>query len=329
MTGENPLPGRVTVEAPARLHFGVLDLRGHRGRRFGGIGAAVPAPSVYLEAERSDRVAALGDDADRAREFAKRFFAYHRLEGGVQLRIHRAIPPHAGLGSGTQLGLAVARAIAGLYGLSTDPPRLAVAVGRGLRSGIGTWTFGLGGFVLEGGRLPGSDSVAPLLSRLPMPSAWQYVVAVPPGSPGLSGEAEARAFERLPPAPEREVERVAHLVLMQLLPALADAELPTFGAALSDIQRITGGWFAEAQGGAFASEDTRRLVEQMALWGAAGVGQSSWGPAVYGIVAGRAEAETLAGRTREWLQEKGTVHFGGFSPRGAEIREQGGSSPRD
>ena len=41
---------RLFVEAPARLHFGVLDLRGDLGRRFGGIGAAVPAPSLLLEA---------------------------------------------------------------------------------------------------------------------------------------------------------------------------------------------------------------------------------------------------------------------------------------
>src|SRR2546427_144640 len=38
----------VFVEAPARLHFGVLDLRGDLGRRFGGIGAAGAGPSVLL-----------------------------------------------------------------------------------------------------------------------------------------------------------------------------------------------------------------------------------------------------------------------------------------
>ena len=36
------------VEAPARLHFGVLDLRGDLGRRFGGIGAAVPVPCASM-----------------------------------------------------------------------------------------------------------------------------------------------------------------------------------------------------------------------------------------------------------------------------------------
>src|SRR2546430_5201863 len=40
----------VFVEAPARLHFGVLDLRGDLGRRFGGIGAAGSAPALLVEA---------------------------------------------------------------------------------------------------------------------------------------------------------------------------------------------------------------------------------------------------------------------------------------
>ena len=44
----------VFVEAAARLHFGVLDLRGSLGRWFGGIGASAPGPSLLLSASRSD-----------------------------------------------------------------------------------------------------------------------------------------------------------------------------------------------------------------------------------------------------------------------------------
>ena len=43
----------VFVEAGARLHFGVLDLRGALGRRFGGLGAAIPTPSLLLEVARA------------------------------------------------------------------------------------------------------------------------------------------------------------------------------------------------------------------------------------------------------------------------------------
>src|SRR4030095_3841950 len=54
----------VFVEAPARLHFGVLDLRGSLGRWFGGIGAAAPAPTVVVSARRGSALHAEGADAD-------------------------------------------------------------------------------------------------------------------------------------------------------------------------------------------------------------------------------------------------------------------------
>ncbi len=309
----------VFVEAPARLHFGVLDLRGDLGRRFGGIGAAVPAPSLLLEARRAPALEAEGPDADRALAFANRFAAHHRLDGGAHLCLHRIIPPHAGLGSGTQLALAVARALAELYGLPADVPALARAVGRGRRSAIGTWTFALGGFVLEGGRRNAGDGLAPLLARLALPAAWRCIVAVPRGEPGLSGDEEAAAFARLPRPDGRAVERVAHLVLMQLLPALAEGDLPAFGEALSHVQRITGEWFAPAQGGVFAPGESGTLVERLRAWGALGVGQSSWGPAVYGIVGDPAGSHALAERARAILGPGGVVFEGGFSAAGARV----------
>src|SRR2546421_1365189 len=310
---------RIFSEAPARLHFGVLDLRGDLGRRFGGIGAAVPAPSLLLEALPAGELRAEGPDAARALAFAHRFAAHHGIRRGVQFCLHRTIPPHVGLGSGTQLALAVARAMAELYRLPTDVTSLARAVDRGRRSAVGTWTFALGGVVVEGGRRPGDEAPAPLLARLPMPAAWRCVVVVPQGKPGLAGDEEAAAFARLPPPAAAEVARVAHLVLMQLLPAVAVADLAAFGAALTEVQRITGGWFAPAQGGVFAPGETGELVEQLRRWGAIGVGQSSWGPAVYGIVADAGAAAALAERVRAMLRPGGAVYQGGFSQGGARV----------
>jgi beta-ribofuranosylaminobenzene 5'-phosphate synthase len=312
-------PGSVFVEAPARLHFGVLDLRGRLGRCFGGLGAAVPSPSLLLEATPAPQVTAQGPDADRAIEFATRFLAFHGLSGGARLILHRSIPSHAGLGSGTQLGLAVGRALAELRGLSTDPVDLARATGRGRRSAIGTWVFAHGGFIVEGGRQVGSERIAPLLARFSMPDSWRCVVAVPLGGRGLSGEEEARAFETLPAPPDRQVERVSHLVLMQLLPALVEADLASFGQALSEVQRITGAWFAGQQGGIFAPGPTERLVSDMAASGAMGVGQSSWGPAAYGLVESEQAAGELAARVRAKLGAGGVVFEGPFAAHGARV----------
>jgi beta-RFAP synthase len=320
----------VFVEAPARLHFGVLDLRGSLGRRFGGLGAAIPSPSLLVEvAPAGDDVRAAGPDAGRAAAFARRFLAHHGLSGGARIVVHRSIPAHSGLGSGTQLGLSVARGLAELHGLPAEPTALARAVSRGRRSAIGTWAFALGGFIVEGGRRPGDDGVAPLLGRYELPPAWRCVVAVPPGSPGLSGEAEAAAFAQLPPPAEREVERVSHLVLMQLLPALVQGDLGSFGSALSAIQRITGAWFAPQQGGVFAPGPGAALIRHLAEWGASGVGQSSWGPAVYGLVEGPEEAALLAARCREFLGAEGHVFEGGFAGSGARLGLGGPPSSPD
>jgi beta-RFAP synthase len=310
----------VFVETAARLHFGVLDLRGARGRWFGGVGAAAPAPSLLVSARPAQTLEVTGVDTDRAADFASKYLAHHGIRGGVRLHVHRAPPRHSGLGSGTQLALATARALAELHGLTTDVRNLARAVGRARRSAIGTWTFDGGGMVVEGGRLPDRDECGPLISRVPFPQDWRCVVALPrAGAPGISGAEEEAAFASLPAPPERDVDRVSHLVLMVLLPALADADLATFGGALCEIQEITGCWFSSVQGGVYARGPSEALARLMLSWGAAGVGQSSWGPAVYGIVRGEEAGVELADKVRAWLEGQGDVYVGPFRREGARV----------
>lgn len=319
MSGSRSGSGVVSVEAYARVHFGVLDLRGSRGRWFGGIGASASAPTVRLVAEVADDLRVEGEEVVRAAAFARQFLSSCGIHGGADIRVERSLPSHVGLGSGTQLALAVARALAELYGVDTDPRALSRAVGRGRRSAIGTWTFGCGGLVVEGGRRPESDECGPLIASLPFPESWRCVLAVPNGLSGISGTEEADAFARLPKPSERDVERVAHLVLMTLLPALADGELAGFGRALTEIQEITGRWFAAVQGGTFAPGPSRDLVRRMVEWGASGVGQSSWGPTVYGIVEGDDAAAQLASRVKEALAGNGRVYHGPFRSAGADV----------
>lgn len=309
----------VFVDAPARLHFGVLDLRGARGRWFGGVGAAAPAPTVLVSAAPHDTLEVTGPDRERAQAAAERFAAAVGIARGARIHVHRMVPPHAGLGSGTQLALAVARALAELQGVDMCAAALARAVGRGRRSGIGTWIFEGGGLVVEGGHRPGEDAVPPLLARVALPDAWRCVVAVPETQPGLNGAREEAAFAELPPPPEREVEQVSHVVLMGLLPAAVDGDLCAFGRALSAIQAINGRWFAPVQGGQFAGALSEEIARRMTEWGAYGVGQSSWGPAVYGI-AGTAEAgQRLADRLSERFGGQGAVHVGPFRGTGARV----------
>jgi beta-RFAP synthase len=309
----------VFVEAAARLHFGVLDLGGSLGRWFGGIGAAAPGPTLVVSARAADDVRATGADAARAAEFAARCVSHYGLRHGVHVEVHRALPAHAGLGSGTQLALAVARAVTEIYDIEADVATLAGIVGRARRSAIGTWTFADGGLVVEGGRRRDRDDAGPLVARVPFPPTWRCIVGLPDAPAGISGAREIEAFAQLPAPPADEAARVAHLVLMSLLPSVVEDDIETFGAALSDIQEITGRWWAPVQGGTFTPGPTGALVRQMREWGAFGVGQSSWGPTVYGVVADEDAALRLAGRLREAIGDDGQVFEGPFRATGARV----------
>jgi beta-RFAP synthase len=308
------------VEAPARLHFGLLDLRGGMGRRFGGIGAPAPAVSVRVIVSPASEVVAEGHEAERGADFARRFLASHRISGGARIVVERSIPAHAGLGSGTQLGLSIARALAELYRVAATPEDLARAVGRAKRSAVGTWTFAGGGFVVEGGRRLGhDDDVGPLLARQPLPSSWRCVLAVPDSAPGVSGAMEAQAFAELPVPDERDVERVSHLVLMGMLPSVIEGDLETFGAALSEVQEINGRWFSHAQGGMFAPGPSAEIIRVMRDSGAPGVGQSSWGPSVYAIVDGDDAAASLSKRIHDRYDHRVSVYAGAFPSAGSVL----------
>ena len=320
-TGRTGASSTVTVEADARLHFGMLDLRGASGRRYGGIGAPAPGILVRVSATRARSIEVQGADAERAAEFSRRFIARHRLDGGARVIVERAIPSHAGLGSGTQLALSVGRALATLYGIETSAADLARSVGRARRSAVGTWTFDRGGFVVEAGRRvdSGDDAPGPLVARLPFPATWRCVLAVPDAHPGVSGDAEAQAFASLPTPNAADTDRVAAIVLLTMLPAIVERDIAAFGAALTEVQEINGRWFASAQGGTFAPGLSGTLVRRLHEWGAAGVGQSSWGPAVYAVVEGDDRCADLADRARALLGPAGVVHAGPFPATGARV----------
>jgi len=308
----------VTVDAPGRLHFGLLDLRGGMGRRFGGVGAPAPGVSVCVAVSPAGDVVAEGSESERAADFARRFLAYHDIRGGARIVVERSIPAHAGLGSGTQLGLSIAKGLAELYRVAATPVELARAVGRAKRSAVGTWTFAGAGFVVEGGRRIGvHDDVGPLLARQPFPSSWRCVLAVPDAPPGVSGAMEAQAFAELPLPDERDVERVSHLVLLGLLPSVIEGDIETFGAALSEVQEINGRWFSHAQGGMFAPGPSAEIIRLMRDGGAPGVGQSSWGPSVYAIVDGDDAAESLSARIRDRCAHRVALYAGPFPSTGS------------
>jgi beta-ribofuranosylaminobenzene 5'-phosphate synthase len=276
------------IVAPSRLHFGLLAWGTEAPRQFGSVGLMIDRPGLAIEARASSAWSASGPLADRAGSVMQRVARALRSEGiepsPVELSVEHAPPEHVGLGTGTQLSLAVARLVLAHSGESNPSlPRLAALTGRGRRSGIGLHGFARGGLLVDGGRSAGSEIPA-LLARLEFPAEWSILVAIPPTSPGFSGRCEREAFAQLPDVPLRTIDRLCRLVLLGLLPAVAEKELPAFGSALSELQVEVGRLFAPAQGGLFADARLDSIAIAMRSLGLQGVGQSSWGPALYGFL---------------------------------------------
>lgn len=310
----------VTVRAPARLHMGFLDLNGALGRRFGSLGVALEEPAARIRVSPADTVSARGPQASRATEFARRAIAALGVSGGAHVEVEEAIPDHAGLGSGTQLALAVGAALARLHGIERPTRDIARDLGRGGRSGIGLGLFGQGGFLVDGGRRGDQDEPPTVIARADFPAPWRFVLVFDPGFKGLHGEVEKQAFASLPRFSEENAGRLCRLALMGALPALAERDIQAFGAAISEIQAVVGDHFAPAQGGRFASPRVARALAWLNEHGAAGVGQSSWGPTGFAVVASEVAAHGLVRAARLELADAG-LEFAvcAASNRGADI----------
>ena len=69
-----------------------------------------------------------------------------------------------------------------------------------------------------------------------------------------------------------------------MVPALIEKDLEVFGEAVYDFNARVGEAFAPVQGGIYADSRIADVIGFVRRQGARGVGQSSWGPAVFAVV---------------------------------------------
>ncbi len=311
------------MKTPARLHLGLIDLNGGLGRNFGGLGVAIDHPNVILEAQKSQTLTVKGEKIELTQKLSTRFLEAYAIKEKVSIDVKQVIPEHVGLGSGTQLALAVATSISRLFDIKASTLEFATIMGRTAQSGVGTGVFELGGLVVDAGKntKDHNQKIIPIICRKSIPDDWRFVVAIPNTKKGLANEAETSAFKKLPPMPADEVGKICRLIMMKLLPAITEKDIESFGDALTQIQNTVGDSFTEAQGGRYSSSTAAQCIEFMLKNGVYGSGQSSWGPAIYGVVK-NIDAEKVQTKTQNFLNSTvgGNVFVAKANNRGAIIR---------
>jgi beta-ribofuranosylaminobenzene 5'-phosphate synthase len=312
---------KVYVKTPARLHLGLIDLNGDLGRMFGGLGVGINRPNVILEVQPSERLVVTGEKTEQVKTLAKRFLETYNVKSNVTIEVKQIIAEHTGLGSGTQLALAVATALAKLFGVKASVQELAEAMGRGRRTSVGTTIFEQGGFVVDGGKITGEKRFSATIFRQSFPPDWRFVVAVPDVNKGLAKSEETAAFEALTPMKAEDAGKMCRLVMMKLLPSLVERDIKSFGEALTQIQIVIGDYFADVQGGTYSSQTATEGIALLQKLGAYGAGQSSWGPAFYGLTQ-KEKAKEIENNVKAFLKKSvgGHVFVAKANNRGAYIK---------
>jgi beta-ribofuranosylaminobenzene 5'-phosphate synthase len=307
------------ASAGARIHFGFCNLSLSHERLYGALGLGLAEPRVVVDADPADRVRVeIADDdcaADSAAGSAVRddVSEYARTAAdlldvdGARVTVRESLPRHAGLGSGTQLATATLAAVAAAHGKAPRVRERAPMLGRGGRSGVGVATFEAGGFVLDAGHptarfttdrpADGEWTVPPVAARHEVPDDWRFLLVRPDADPGRNGDAEddamRTAIERADPG---LADRIGGIVTRRVLPAIATGNPERFGAAVAEIGRLNGAWYADEQGGVYRPPVGDVVTSLSASPAVFGAGQSSWGPTVYGVTdAANADAAAVAG----------------------------------
>lgn len=305
----------IVIQTPARLHFGLLDLHGGLGRIDGGIGLALDEPRTVISARRSRSYHAFCpmEPAFEGRlQTALRAVCSHYGFSGASVSIAERARPHSGLGSASQTLVGAGIAVCALYGLDPCVKEIAGLVGRGGTSGIGIGAIQQGGFILDGGHRfrrgegskagysPSSASVGvpppPILARYDFPD-WDVLIVIPQGE-GASGDRERDLFEEACPVPASEVEKMCRILLTQMLPAVLEEDLGTFGAAMEAFQGYGFKVFEANTQGPLVSQCADFLRSN----GGTGVGMSSWGPTLFAF---GAELSALRDKAERWLLCRG------------------------
>lgn len=293
----------IRVAAPSRLHFGLFRVpragdAGGGAPAFGGMGLMIDRPGVVVDVRPADSWRFEGALASRAQVFAARFMASlsddarRQVQLGepptgspvapsrFQVLVERCPAEHTGLGVGTQLGLGVAKALAGACGAGDlTSSELAARVGRGERSAIGVHGFDRGGLLVDAGKRPG-EAVSPLLAHVPLPPEWKVVLFAPANAVRWHGDRERAAFATAQTGDPNVLHELAEAAVRGAL----ESDIDAFGGAVHEFNRRAGEPFAAAQGGTYASKEIADLIEDVRAWGVRGVGQSSWGPTVFAVV---------------------------------------------
>ncbi len=332
---------QLQITTPCRIHATLIDMNGSIGRIDGGIGFTLSNPGWKVDFETTESPPLMldvpeGVEASYIHVLVSEVLnCFGMLPANVRIgiKVREIIPRHVGLGSKTQLALALADGMSRLLKCDNTPfskEILASIVRRGGTSGIGVTSYFHGGVIIDGGHefgagkekdsfLPSSASnarPAPVLSRDDLPAGWRCVIGIPTLDEGAHDADEINIFRQNCPVPISEVQQLSHAILMKLLPAIKQQRFKEICGCINLFQE-TG--FKKVEVG-LRGHAFRQMLQDWRDAGAPCSGMSSFGPAIYSLAESEAQAKELRKSIDAIMKPHGgTSYVSGMQNTGASI----------
>ncbi|MFA4876230.1 MAG: GHMP kinase [Methanoregula sp.] len=285
-----PKKGEVVVKAPARIHLTVLDMNrfapDHPGG--GGIGFAI---QCYCTAEVSCIKKGVSIDYNRSvivENFVAVFKKAVGYTGGFRIRVTDHEYKHVGLGSTSTVLIAVATAMNEAVGSPLTNTQLRKLIGHnyveetadgsiafGFETGVGPAVSTHGGMAVMGDELT-------LIYHHPFAEKKNVFIIIPPTDISSAGTQEFDLLmNRARTLDYRDRELKAYLFMMDLIPALEDADLKRIGDVIWEIE-FRGSKRAEVEHHSF---EIYHYMSRLREAGLEFVGMSSVGPSIAVVTA--------------------------------------------
>ena len=294
-----------TIDSPARLHLGFMELNNSNPRVFGSIGLAITnfkfeqtiQLNKYFDVVCNDKSIKL-----RIEKIIKLFSKNYKIKK-CRLTVSDFIPLHKGLGSGTQISLCTGFLLSNFNNLNLSIDNISKLLGRGQRSGVGVETFKSGGFIVDSGKQKNSIYPPQKLIDIKWPRDWQVILITNTNFSGLHGKKESNEFTKLKNISSKFAKENCFNLLMKIIPGLIENDFCTFADGIQKIQENMSKIFYGNKN-KFSNKNISKIFKFIREKEYTGFGQSSWGPTSFIFCENSTKREEILNMIENFIELK-------------------------
>ena len=273
MVSEKSL-NEVKIVANSRLHFGFLNLKSSSPYSYGGMGLSIAKHPTILRVSRASKFESNLKKTLRDKIFT--FLCNNSLSKKIRIDCIESPQKHIGLGTGTQLILAIEEAISKFYRFNENINFFK----RNYRSGVGINSYKNGGFIVDS---PKNNLLTnEIIFKAKFPKEWKIILLFDSKAKGLHGSTENRFFSADTTISLRK--KLSDLTLNEIIPSIIYKDFDTFARSLTKFQDLNSLFYSSVQKSNYLSQDIAKVIKKVSMKFNVAAGQSSWGPTSYMLI---------------------------------------------